>query len=74
MDFFYVLREELARVGMLSDKFDDEECYELVPMQPGDVSVTYADTDPLERDFNYRPMTEIREGLRSFVKWFKDYE
>lgn len=73
MEFVHILAEELVRVGMLPENFDLEGCYELVPMQPGDVSITYADTSSLERDFSYRPMTEIREGLGSFVEWFKEY-
>ena len=59
--------------GVLPEDYDFEAHQELVPMQPGDVPVTYADTDPLERDFGFRPNTELREGLRRFARWYKKF-
>lgn len=73
LDFIQILQEELVNSGLLPDDYDFEAHQELLPMQPGDVAVTYADTVPLEQDFGYRPKTEIRDGLRSFVRWFKEY-
>ena len=71
LDFIHILGEELIRIGLLPDSFDLESHQELVPMQPGDVPVTYADTTPLEEDFGFRPATSLREGLRAFAEWYK---
>lgn len=73
MDFVKVLVEELMRTGLLSKGYNVEEHMEMLPMQPGDVPVTYADTIPLERDFGYKPLTDVRTGLRAFVEWYKEY-
>ena len=73
MDFVQVLQEELVRSGLLPPEYDFAAHQELVPMQPGDVAVTYADTEPLEADHGYKPKTDIRTGLRAFVKWYNDY-
>ena len=72
LDFVDILQQELIRAGVLPEDYDFEGHKELVPMQPGDVPVTYADTEPLERDFGFRPSTPLREGLR-FVHWYKEY-
>ena len=71
LDFVTVLQEELVRAGVLPVDYDFESHKELVPMQPGDVPVTYADTAPLERDFGFRPSTPLRIGLRNFAQWYK---
>ena len=71
LDFVTVLQEELVRAGVLPGDYDFESHKELVPMQPGDVPVTYADTAPLERDFGFRPSTPLRTGLRNFAQWYK---
>ena len=73
LDFVTILQEELVAAGVLPENYDFEAHKELVPMQPGDVPVTYADTAPLEEDFGFRPSTPLREGLRNFVKWYKEY-
>jgi UDP-glucuronate 4-epimerase len=73
LDFVQILQEELVRAGVLPKDFDFEAHKELVPMQPGDVPVTFADTAPLERDFGFRPSTPLREGLRRFAEWYKSY-
>ena len=65
--------EELVRAGVLPEDYDFEAHKELVPMQPGDVPVTYADTSALERDFGFKPQTSVREGLRRFSEWYKAY-
>lgn len=70
VDFIRILSEELVRAGVLPENFDFESHKKLVPMQKGDVPVTYADTSELERDFGYRPSTSLREGLRKFAEWF----
>ena len=70
LDFVRILQEELVAAGVLPEDFDFEAHTELVAMQPGDVPVTYADVAPLERDFDFRPMTSLREGLREFVQWY----
>ena len=72
-DFVSILGEELLRVGVLPAGFRIEEHMELVPMQPGDVPVTYADTSALERDFGFRPATSLREGLRRFAEWYNAF-
>lgn len=73
LDFVQILQEELVAAGVLSADYDFEAHKELVPMQPGDVPVTYADTTPLERDFGFRPSTSLRDGLRSFARWHKEF-
>ena len=73
LDFVEILQKELVDAGVLPKDFDFEAHKELVPMQPGDVPVTYADTTPLERDFGFRPNTPLREGLRKFARWYKEF-
>lgn len=73
LDFVTILQEELIRAGVLPADYDFEKYKELVPMQAGDVPVTYADTTDLEKDFDFRPNTPLRIGLRSFSKWYKSY-
>ena len=73
LDFVQILAEELVRAGVLPDDYDFEAHKELVPMQPGDVPVTYADTSALERDFGFKPHTALREGLRKFAEWYKEF-
>lgn len=73
LDFVQILSEELLRAGVLSDDYDFEAHKELVPMQPGDVPVTYADTSALETDFEFKPSTNLRTGLRSFAEWYKKF-
>lgn len=73
LDFISVLQEELIRAGVLPLDYDFEAHKELVPMQPGDVPVTYADSSGLERDYGFRPQIGIRRGLRSFAEWYKEY-
>lgn len=73
LDFVQILSEELVRVGVLPADYDFEAHKELVPMQPGDVPVTFADTEPLERDFGFKPHTPLREGLRKFAEWYKEF-
>lgn len=73
LDFVTILQEELVRAKVLPEDYDFEAHKELVPMQPGDVPVTYADTTPLERDFNFKPNTSLREGLRKFAEWYKEF-
>lgn len=73
LDFVTILQEELVRAGVLPEDYDFEAHKELVPMQPGDVPVTYADTTPLEQDFGYKPDTSLRTGLRKFAEWYKGY-
>ena len=71
LDFVRILEEELKRAGVLPEYYDFEAHTKLVGMQPGDVEVTYADTSELEKDFGFRPSTELREGLRKFAEWYK---
>lgn len=73
LDFVQILSEELVRAGVLPGDYDFEAHKELVPMQPGDVPVTYADTSALERDFGFKPYTPLREGLRKFAEWYKEF-
>lgn len=73
LDFVQILSEELVNAGVLPKDYDFEAHKELVPMQAGDVPITYADTTPLERDFNFKPHTSLRDGLKEFVKWYKEY-
>ena len=73
LDFVQILSEELVNYGVLSKDYDFEAHKELVPMQPGDVPITYADTTPLERDYGFKPSTPLRDGLIEFVKWYKAF-
>ncbi len=73
LDFVQILQEELIRAEVLPADYDFEAHKQLVPMQPGDVPVTYADTTPLEQDFGFKPSTTLRDGLRSFAKWYKEF-
>ena len=73
LDFVQILQEELIRAGVLPEDYDFEAHKKLVPMQPGDVPVTYADTSALERDFGYKPTTSLREGLRKFAEWYAKF-
>ena len=73
LDFVDILQQELIRAGVLPADYDFESHKELVPMQPGDVAVTYADTSALERDFGFKPGTPLREGLRKFAEWYKEF-
>lgn len=73
LDFVDILQQELVSAGVLPADYDFEAHKKLVPMQPGDVPVTYADTTPLERDFDFRPATPLRQGLRSFAQWYREF-
>lgn len=73
LEFVTILQEELLAAGVLPADYDFEAHKELVPMQPGDVPVTFADTSALERDFGFKPSTSLREGLRAFARWYKEY-
>ena len=73
LEFVDILQQELVRAGVLPEDYDFEAHKELVPMQPGDVPITYADTTALERDFGFKPSTSLREGLRKFAEWYKDF-
>ncbi len=73
LDFVDILREELIRAKVLPEDYDFEKHKKLVPMQPGDVPVTFADTTPLERDFGFKPATPLREGLRRFAEWYHEF-
>ena len=73
LDLVDILQQELIRAGVLPENYDFEAHKELVPMQPGDVPVTYADTSALERDFGFKPSTSLREGLRKFAEWYKAF-
>ena len=73
LDYISTLQEELVRAGVLSKDYDFDAHKELVPMQPGDVPVTYADSEALERDYGFTPKIGIREGLRKFAEWYKEY-
>ena len=73
LDFVDILQQELVRAGVLPQNYDFEGHKELVPMQPGDVPITYADTTALERDFGFKPSTSLREGLRAFAEWYVTY-
>lgn len=73
LDFVTILQEELIRAKVLPEDYDFEAHKELVPMQPGDVPVTYADTTPLEQDFGFKPCTPLRDGLRAFAEWYAEY-
>lgn len=73
LEFVDILQQELTRAGVLPSDYDFDAHKELVPMQPGDVPVTYADTTPLEQDFGFKPSTPLREGLRKFAEWYRGY-
>lgn len=73
LDFVDILRQELLRAGVLPQDYDFEAHKELVPMQAGDVPITYADTSALERDFGFKPSTSLRDGLRRFAEWYKEF-
>ena len=73
IDFVNILQEELVLAGVLPEDYDFEVHKKLVPMQPGDVPVTYADTCELERDFGFKPSTSLRQGLRNFARWYKEF-
>ena len=73
LDFVDILQQELIRAEVLPADYDFESHKELVPMQPGDVPVTFADTAPLERDYDFKPNTSLREGLRKFAEWYKEF-
>lgn len=73
LDFVQILSEELVRAGVLPEDYDFDSHKELVPMQPGDVPITFADTSDLERDFGFKPSTSLRDGLRAFAEWYKKF-
>lgn len=73
LDFVQILQEELVAAGVLPKDYDFEAHKKLVPMQPGDVPITYADTTPLERDFGFKPSTPLRKGLKAFAEWYAEY-
>ena len=73
LDFVNILQEELIRAKVLPNDYDFEKHKELVPMQPGDVPETYADTSALERDYGFKPSTSLRDGLRKFAEWYKEF-
>ena len=73
LDFVDILQQELIRAGVLPEDYDFDAHKELVPMQPGDVPITYADTSALERDFGFKPSTSLRDGLRKFAEWYKEF-
>lgn len=73
LDFVDILQQELIRAGVLPEDYDFEAHKKLVPMQPGDVAVTYADTATLERDFGFKPNTPLRDGLRKYAEWYRDF-
>lgn len=73
LDFVDILQQELIRAKVLPEDYDFEAHKELVPMQPGDVPITYADTEALERDFGFKPSTSLRDGIRRFAEWYKEF-
>lgn len=73
LDFVDILQQELIAAKVLPEDYDFESHKELVPMQPGDVPVTYADTTALEEDFGFKPSTSLRDGLRKFAEWYKEF-
>lgn len=73
LDFVDILQQELISAGVLPEDYDFESHKELVPMQPGDVPITYVNTEPLERDYGFKPSTPLREGLRRFAQWYKEF-
>ena len=68
-----ILQQELIRAEVLPADYDFDSHKELVPMQPGDVPLTFADTEPLERDYGFKPNTDLRHGLRKFAEWYKEF-
>ena len=73
LDFVTILKEELVLAEVLPQDYDLDQYIELVPMQPGDVPITYADTSALEKDFGFKPSTSLREGLHRFAVWYKEF-
>ena len=73
LDFVEILYQELVRAGVLPENYDIEAYKELIPMQPGDVPITYADITALEQDFGYKPLTSLRDGLRCFAEWYAEF-
>ena len=73
LDFVDILQQELVNAGVLPSDYDFESHKKLVPMQPGDVPITYADVSALENDFGFKPSTRFREVLRKFAKWYKEF-
>lgn len=73
LDFVDILQQELIRAKVLPEDYDFESHKELVPMQPGDVPITFADTSALEADFGFKPNTSLRDGLRKFAEWYKEF-
>ena len=73
LDFVNILQQELIAAGVLPKDYDFETHKELVPMQAGDVPITYADTSTFEEDFDFKPQTDLQNGLRAFVRWYADY-
>ena len=73
LDFVSILEQELTRAGVLPQDYDFEAHKKLVPMQPGDVEITYADVTALENDFGFKPQTSLRDGLRAFAEWYKEF-
>ena len=73
LEFVDILQQELVRAEVLPDDYNFDAHKKLVPMQPGDVPITYADTSELENDFNFRPKTSLREGLRNFAQWYRKF-
>ena len=73
LDFVDILQEELIKAKVLPEDYDFDSHKALVPMQKGDVEVTYADTTPLERDYGFKPNTDLRIGLRKFAEWYKEF-
>ena len=73
LDFITILEEELVRAGVLPDNYDFQKHKKLLPMQAGDVTTTYADTSALERDFGFKPNTDLRTGIRKFAEWYKEF-
>ena len=73
LEFVDILQQELIRAEVLPKDYDFNAHKELVPMQPGDVPITYADTTELEKDFGFKPSTDLRTGLRAFAKWYKEF-
>ena len=73
LDFVDILQQELTRAEVLPADYDFEAHKKLVPMQPGDVPITYADTTALEEDFGFKPSTSLRDGLRKFAEWYKEF-
>ena len=73
LDFVRILSDELVRAGVLPEDYDLDSHKELVPMQPGDVPITFADTDPLEKDYGFKPNTSLRDGLRKIAEWYKEF-